>query len=206
MLTSLSQYTRDNIIKDVVGIEGGYTNDPSDNGGATRYGVTQAVAMKHLADLKRLFQWDGTMQNLTVPMAVWVYQSDYWDPLSGDAMIALGGKAPLMADLLFEAGVNMGIQVVGVFFQNVLNVLNQQAALYPDITVDGNVGPKSVSAFQQLIAKRPSDGLKNAIFLVTCEVGHHYTAIALQTASQEKWMSGWANRARTYYETFATLY
>lgn len=206
MLTSLSQYTRTNIIMDVVGIEGGYSNDPVDNGGRTNYGITEAAAMRRKADLQRLFQWDGDMRHLTTAMAVWIYVQDYWNPISGDGIVSLGGKAPLLACLLFEAGVNMGPKVVGTYYQNVLNVLNQQATLYPDLLVDGNLGPKSVGSLQLLMAKRPSDGLKNAIFLINCEVGHQYTAISLQTESQERFTSGWANRARGYMELLSSLY
>lgn len=206
MLTSLTQYTRAAIIADVMAFEGGYSNHPGDAGGETNYGVTKVAALSRRADLVRLFNWDGDMRHLTPAMASWIYQMDYWNPLSGDALMALGGKAPLMVDLLYQAGVNMGVRVVSGFFQTVLNVLNMDSALYPDLKVDGALGPVSVGAFQQLLAKRPNDGLKNAIFLVTCEIGHQYTQICVQSSQQERWMAGWSNRARSYLETFVSLY
>ena len=37
----------DNLIEEVIGREGGYSNHPADKGGATRWGVTEAVARAH---------------------------------------------------------------------------------------------------------------------------------------------------------------
>lgn len=206
MLNSLSQYTRDAIIQDVIGIEAGYVNNPDDPGKATSWGITYATAAHYQDQLVALFQWDGTMAHLTPAMATWIYQQGYWNPLNLDAILALGGEAPLVADLLFEAGVNIGITNVARLFQTVLNVLNQQATLYPDLVLDGQLGSKSVSALQSLLKSRPSDGLPNVLFLLTCEVGHYYTSISMQTASLETFTSGWANRARTQFEAYVAMY
>jgi Glycosyl hydrolase 108 len=42
-----SYFHIDQLIDDVIGREGGYSNHPADRGGATRWGVTEAVARAH---------------------------------------------------------------------------------------------------------------------------------------------------------------
>jgi lysozyme family protein len=37
----------DQLIEEVIGREGGYSNHPADRGGATRWGITEAVARAH---------------------------------------------------------------------------------------------------------------------------------------------------------------
>ena len=38
---------KEKIISEIIRIEGGYVNDPSDSGGETRYGITKAVALEN---------------------------------------------------------------------------------------------------------------------------------------------------------------
>ena len=206
MLSSLSDYTQANIIDDMItNIEGGYVDDPSDSGGATNMGITQAEANKHAAYLKATYGWDGTMQNLTQPMATYCYVQDYWNAMSLDGVLAADTYTPLLADLLFEAGVNLGTSTVSQYFQQSLNVLNNQGALYSDITVDGNLGPGSVKALQSLVQAIPSTGLPNLLFMVSALIGARYISIALGNASQERFESGWENRARGKYNSYVPL-
>lgn len=51
----------------VVGIEGGYVNDPKDPGGATRYGIS-----------KRTYP-NEDIPNMTLDRAKFLYQRDFWD-------------------------------------------------------------------------------------------------------------------------------
>lgn len=60
--------------------EGGYTNDPSDSGGATNYGIT-------IGDYRKYIKPDATandVKTLTVAQAQGIYKSKYWDSLSCD--------------------------------------------------------------------------------------------------------------------------
>ena len=206
MLNSIAQYTRDNIVQDVIVVEGGYSNDPADPGGETNFGITYRTAARYKAQLVSLFGWDGTMRNLTNPMAAWIYVQEYWNKMSGDGIVALGGYAPLIADMLFQAGVNIGPPVVGGLFQTVLNSLNNQQAYYADLKVDGNIGPMSVNSLKALLLSRPRDGLQNVLFSTSAEIAHRYTSISQQNLTLEKFVSGWMNRARQHFETYMTIY
>ena len=57
----------------VIGIEGGYSDDPDDRGGKTKFGITEAVARAH--------GYRGEMRDLGLTTARKIYKSSYWDVL-----------------------------------------------------------------------------------------------------------------------------
>jgi len=62
--------------------EGGYTNDPSDSGGATNFGIT-------IKDYRLYINKNGTpldVKNMTVDQAKTIYKSKYWDALNCDTL------------------------------------------------------------------------------------------------------------------------
>ncbi|MEN9903419.1 MAG: Bordetella virus, partial [Pseudomonadota bacterium] len=61
----------DAAIADLLGIEGGFSDDPADSGGATRYGITEAVARRH--------GYTGPMREMPSDLARAIYRADYWD-------------------------------------------------------------------------------------------------------------------------------
>lgn len=60
----------------VLGIEGGYSDNPHDPGGPTMYGITQAVA--------RAWGYQGDMQALPLSAAQAIAKAKYWDPCQCD--------------------------------------------------------------------------------------------------------------------------
>ena len=62
--------------------EGGYTNDPADSGGATKYGIT-------IGDYRRYIKSNATpedVRTLTQAQARAIYKSKYWDTIGGDSL------------------------------------------------------------------------------------------------------------------------
>lgn len=62
--------------------EGGYTNDPSDSGGATNFGIT-------IGDYKKYIKANATpsdVKSLTVAQAKSIYKSKYWGALNCDSL------------------------------------------------------------------------------------------------------------------------
>lgn len=204
-LTSLGAYTQTNIIQDIIGVEGGYVNNPADHGGATNWGITAVTAAKYQAVLVATYHWDGTMQNLSQAMATYVYIQEYWNVMSLDGVLAINSHTPLLADLLFEAGVNVGTGTVVKALQQSLNVLNNQGQYYGDIAVDGGLGQGTISAIRSLLSARASDGLPNLLWMVSALIGARYISLAVANESQEQFESGWENRARLQYNTYVGL-
>lgn len=78
----------------LITFEGGFSNHPDDPGGATMYGVTEAVA--------RANGYTGHMRDLSLDQAKAIYRKNYWDACQCDAM-----PDPLKYPL-FDAAVNSG--------------------------------------------------------------------------------------------------
>lgn len=75
----------------VIGSEGGYSNDPDDVGGETRFGIS-----------KRAYP-NVDIEQLTLEQAKQIYYRDYWTPAGCNAL-----TGP-MALLVFDCSVNQGI-------------------------------------------------------------------------------------------------
>ena len=61
--------TAEQIIDQVIAAEGGYSNNPSDKGGETMYGITMAVA--------RANGYSGPMKDMPRSVAVAIYSKRY---------------------------------------------------------------------------------------------------------------------------------
>lgn len=171
---------RDNVINKIIEIEGGYVDDPSDSGGATKYGVTVAVA--------RANGFTGRMKDLPLDTAKSIYISKYWDSLNLDSIVEI---APDVAKEIVDTGVNMGISRAGKFFQRSLNVLNNRGVFYRDIAVDGAVGKKSILALGAFMYKRGSKGEAVLVKMLNCLQGAFYVNLAEKRQKDEKFIFGW---------------
>ncbi|MCU0817886.1 MAG: glycoside hydrolase family 108 protein [Beijerinckiaceae bacterium] len=105
--------------------EGGYSDHPSDPGGATMMGITQAT----------LAAWRGRpvekaeVRSLTRAEAGAIYRAQYWDALAADHL-------PHGVDLAaFDYAVNSGPSRAARTLQGLVAV-----------TVDGRIGPQSLAA------------------------------------------------------------
>ena len=108
--------------------EGGFSNHPDDPGGATMYGVTEAVA--------RAEGYTGSMKDLTLDFAKSVYRKRYWDACRCDQM-----PDPLRYPL-FDAAVNSGPGQAIKWLQSAVGV-----------KVDGAIGPVTQQAVNVLPAQ-----------------------------------------------------
>ncbi|MBI5177906.1 MAG: N-acetylmuramidase [Nitrospinae bacterium] len=105
--------------------EGGarFTDNPSDKGGATKYGISQRAYPKE--DIK----------NLTEQRAREIYKTDYWDRIRGDEI-----KSQVIAENMFDTCVNMGTVTGGKLAQLALGI---QPA-------DGVIGGQSLTAINSV--------------------------------------------------------
>lgn len=167
-----------------LGIENGYSDNPKDRGGPTKYGITEVVARAH--------GYTGDMRDLPLETAKTIAKAHYWDQLRLDDVSSV---SPKIADELFDTGYNMGVGKAGEFLQRALNVLNRGATDYPDLTVDGIVGAVTVANFKTFIARRSTSGEIVMLKALNCLQGNRYIEIAEKNASQEEFEFGWlANR------------
>ena len=171
----------DGLIDRVIGAEGGYVNHPSDKGGPTRWGVTEQTA--------RAYGFTGDMRALPRSAAVDIYRKRYW---TEPGFAAVAEVLPALAEEMFDTGVNMGTSVPGKFLQRALNVLNKGASLYPDITVDGRIGPATVAALSGLVKRRGAAAAATVLLrLLNALQAVRYVEITEGRAANEDFLFGW---------------
>jgi lysozyme family protein len=104
----------------IINSEGGYSNDPRDPGGETKYGISKH-AYPHV-DIK----------SLTIAQAEQIYRADYWDKCRCDEM-PKSLKLPL-----FDSAVNQGADKAIKLLQTALN-----------LNADGVIGPRTMERAHQ---------------------------------------------------------
>lgn len=101
----------------LVTVEGGYSHDPADPGGETKYGIS-----------KRAYP-NLDIKNLTREDAKAIYLRDFWNRIQADTL------PPGVLFQLFDFAVNSGIETAVRYLQRAL-----------DVADDGHFGPVSLAA------------------------------------------------------------
>lgn len=167
-----------------IGHEGDFSNDPADSGGATRFGITEAVA--------RANGYFGPMRELPFDTATRIAKAQYWDALNLDAVAS--SSAPIAAEL-FDTAYNMGVGRAGRFLQRALNALNRRGADYPDMAVDGIVGPMTLAALRAYLARRGPEGETVLLRALNGQQCVAYLELVERREKDETFVFGWL-RAR----------
>lgn len=168
------------ILDEVLAVEGGYVNDPADAGGETNWGVTVAVARQN--------GYTGAMRDMPKETAREIYRNRYVvEP--GFAAIATVSEA--IAAELVDTGVNMGQVVAGRFLQRALNALNNGATAYADVTVDGRVGPATMTALRRYLQARGKPGEVVMLRALNALQGARYIELAEARPANERFVYGW---------------
>jgi lysozyme family protein len=179
-----SYFHIDQLIDEVIGREGGYSNHPADRGGATRWGVTEAVARAH--------GYRGDMRGFPREDAAQIYRRLYWTKPGFDQVAA---RAPRIAAELFDTGVNMGPGTATGFLKRTLNALNRGEVDYDDIGSTPIIDAATLAALDAFMVKRKAGG--EAILLKALEAlqGERYLRLAETRPANEAFLYGWlANR------------
>ena len=119
-------------LKHVLKMEGGWSNDPADPGGATNYGITIADYARHRGST--LDQWtapglEAELRNISPETVRGIYHQDYW--LKGRCDLLPGAPAVMH----FDAAVNHGVGRAARMLQEAAGT-----------TIDGAVGHVTIAA------------------------------------------------------------
>lgn len=117
-------------------LEGGYSNDPDDPGGETKYGLS-----------RRAYP-DLDFDTLTPEKAREIFYRDYWchPRLGCDRLVFNGGRH--LTVMVFDAAVHHGQHRAAMMLQYALKELGS------NIKADGWIGPKTLSEVQRLETSR----------------------------------------------------
>ena len=172
--------TADQIIDEVIRVEGGYVNDPADSGGETNYGITIAVA--------RANGYQGAMRDMPREFAELVYRKRYIDGPRFDAVLAM--DADIGAELI-DTGVNMGPHRAAEFLQRWLNGFNDTGSRYQALFVDGRVGDVTLAALRAFLNWRGAQGKVVMLAALNGLQASRYLEITEAKPSQRRFLYGW---------------
>lgn len=117
-------------VKLVLKHEGGYVNNPNDNGGATNKGITQGT---YDAFRKDRGLSTRTVKSITSAEIDEIYRKRYWDAVEGD-QLAYG-----VDYAIFDFAVNSGPSRAAAFAQRIAGVDD-----------DGKIGPITIAAIKKV--------------------------------------------------------
>ncbi|MEO8454605.1 MAG: glycosyl hydrolase 108 family protein [Sphingomicrobium sp.] len=175
----------DQLIDALIDREGGYVSNAADKGGATCFGITEAVA--------RAQGYAGPMRQLPREDAARIYKRLYWLRPGFDQVAKRSAR---IGAELFDTGANMGPAVAATFLQRALTALNRNGHDYPDLMPDGKIGTTTLGALDAFLSLRPK-GSGETVLLRALEAlqGERYLRLAERRPANEAFLYGWlANR------------
>lgn len=172
--------TKDDIFESILGKEGGYVNHPDDKGGPTKWGITEKVARAH--------GYKGDMRELSRQSARQILEADYWYGPRFDQVSDISSE---IAAELCDTGVNMGPSVATKMLQRALNVFNLNGKLYPDMDIDGLIGPRTINALRSYLKNRGKEGERVMLTALNCAQGERYIELAEKRQANESFVYGW---------------
>ncbi len=153
--------------------EGGFTNNPADNGGATNLGIT----LKVLSEYRGILCTVDDIKNLTKEEAAKIYELRYWNTMRLDRV-----RQQRIALILFDLGVNMGPAAAIKLLQSVLN-----ESFAEKIELDGVLGNLTDVAISTAPEARLCRKLIQAAQI-------RYVEICVKKPAQLVFLRGWLNR------------
>ena len=171
--------TIDDMIDHVLVKEGGYVNHPADRGGPTNYGITQKTLSRYLEKAVTI----DMVKALDLETARDIYELNYY------RVPRINQLPAEIQPFLFDCAVNHGPRRAIKFLQNVCN----EAGFGP-LTPDGLMGPKTKAQARACLEEL---GQWMVVALVE-ERQMFYVEIVQNDDSQQAFLKGWLNRARSF--------
>jgi lysozyme family protein len=149
-----------------------FTDDPSDSGGPTKFGVTQKAYehwLGHSVDVSEI-------KNMSLDMAKQFYFECYWKAVSCDKLTSLA-----ISTAIFDSAVLYGIANAALMAQKAANSLGCT------LKIDGILGDKSTESLNSL-------GDEDFIRAFSAMVFARIEWIVQVNPKNEKYRDGWVNR------------
>lgn len=184
---------------ELLGIEGGFVDDPVDRGGATKYGISLRFLKSEgafdddgdmIADFDLDFDGDidgQDIRRLTVGDARYLYLRCFWNRLDCESL-----PKPI-GEMLFDQGVNGGNFAARKLLQQALNICLSETRFHL-LTVDGAIGQRTRDAVQLVLGHKRL-GTARLVEAFREVVRDRYREIVRRNPSQKKYLRGWLARA-----------
>ena len=124
------------------------------------------------------------------PMVRKFYRVNYWDRFRGDDVAKL---SKTIAMKIFDTSVSLGVRKSVKILQDALNLLNDNASIYPNMLVDGLLGKITLRALELFFDRRPlsrSEKERMLLNLLNALQGMHYIEQMRRYPERERFR-GW---------------
>ncbi len=170
--------------------EGKYNFDGLDKGGETFMGISRVYWPSwpgwQLVDR----DWENTLERMDcsalLDLVESFYKINFWLRIQGDRVAAV---SPEVAYELFDTAINLDVPDAVRFPQTALNMQRIATRAFPELTVDGLLGPKTLMAIERYLATQPGDPESNEKILLNCMNGEQY--ISYKSNPLHAYFRGW---------------
>lgn len=190
---------------ELIGVEGGFVNDPVDRGGATKYGISLRFLKAEGAfdedgdgiaefDLDMDGDIDGIdIRNLTIADAKVIYRKFFWDRVEAERL------ARPLGEMIFDQAVNGGLGSARKLLHRAINRCLIKVSNSPKrpelLSGDGSVNDTMRAALRWVL-NFPGLGMPALVTAYREVAEQRYLDIIFRNPSQKKYQNGWVRRAR----------
>lgn len=172
--------------------EGRYSNDKTDRGGETYVGISRVnfpdwAGWSVIDEAKKNKNFPACLEKIVElqELVKAFYKHEFWDMIYGDSI------PEILAEEMFDTGVNQGRGTAVKYLQHALNVLNRNQALYADMPMDGGFGVGTKAALEKYLQ---NDSAELLVKVMNVLQGYTYVCIMDKNPEQEKYARGWMQR------------
>lgn len=174
------------IVAALFAVEGGLTLDPNDRGNWTSGAVGQGELKGTNHGISAMVYPTVDIKNLTQEEATNIYIRDYINKPGYGEVVNLSAA---VGQKLIDVGVNAGPERSSRWFQTALNSISRDGKDYPKVTVDGNIGPGTISAYTALRKVRGKvKACELVLKLVDAQQAGHYMSLTKLSMYTPGWV------------------
>ena len=175
----------------LLGLEGAYSNHPVDKGGETFCGIARVYwpAWAGWGVIDKYKEQGSAPRRTPIldQLVTTFYDEHFWGP-SGASQV----KSDAVAWELFETAVNCSVHQSGIFLQDALNLLNRNGRAWPELVLDGKVGPRTLAIVEKALGA--PRGEEDLVRMFNRMQGSYYIELARRSPTQEEFVRGWLTR------------
>jgi lysozyme family protein len=156
--------------------EGGYNIDRMDPGGETYMGISRV----YWPGWEGWGIIDNFGENGMIPefakrslesLVFGFYRTNFWNRIQGDKVAQI---SPEVVYELFDTAMNLDVPDAVKFLQTALNMQCLATSSFPELAVDGLLGPNTLTALKRYHDTQPGDPERNEKILLNCMNGEQY--------------------------------
>lgn len=178
--------------------EGGYSNNKNDLGGETYNGISRKYhpnwsgwtivdnvkkQNKTVLAINKALKASSGMKTAIKEF----YYNEYWKTPGFDKVDAVNEA---ISEKLFDISVHLNPLRPCKWLQEALNILNRNQQKYPNITVDGKIGNKTIETLKKCLGCNP---VSRILTVIKIYQGSHYVSRMQEKPDQQVFV-GWIDR------------